>query len=192
MTSNFGSVTVKIAISGSAGIGKTTLAKALAQSLGLPLIAEGYAPLFDLPAAPPAELVPRFEKILRDKSALEASHQAYVADRASTDLFNLWLSLGLGQLPQETEKFYRACREHSQCYDYVVLLPWGVFSVQPIKNTGNFQQRADNPWIQLRNHATICGLNALWLPEARLIHLSQQAVSTEERLTAIKQFFVAS
>ena len=176
---------MKIAVSGCAGIGKTTLAQGLAQALELPFIPEHYELFFDQPGklnAPPERLIPLFKRVLGNKRAREAKHDAYVIDRCPIDLFNLWLSLGLSVKQEETREFYEKCRACSQDYDHVVVPPWGMFPLRQINDGHGYRGRTLDSWVQLRNHAAICGLAWLWLPHDRLIALPQEQAPPEIRL----------
>ncbi len=90
---------MKIAISGSAGTGKTTLATALAAKRGCSFVAENFDNFFDDNAAfikPARRLQQRIIATLEQKDAIENDCGDFVADRCAIDLFNLWLSPGYG------------------------------------------------------------------------------------------------
>lgn len=113
----------RIALSGSAGTGKTTLAQLLAQRLGLPLIPEAMRAYLEaggrrLEQLPPSEAAAILASFRQDLWARERQLGAFVADNGALDL----------------EAYARWCRceRHAQGelevgrYDAVVLLPAGV------------------------------------------------------------------
>lgn len=163
--------TVKIAISGSAGIGKTTLARALAGHCGWCLIEEGYDGLF----GPDAEFLRSRTQLRREivgilerKNSLEDEADAFVADRSAVDLFNLWMSRGLGDDEKTTAWLYRRCRRYSAKYDLVFVPPWSAIPLRQLARPAR-RRRAMNPWFQLYSHATVIGLLHQWLPATRLV-----------------------
>jgi hypothetical protein len=179
---------VRIAVSGSAGIGKTTLAVALAEALGLPLIAENYEPLFRvLGKVPPTQpvLAAALTEIHETKRALEARHGDFVTDRCPVDVFYSWLMRGLGTMRKETAALFAQCREQTRQYDLVVLPPWGAFE-PPKPPPGPGVRRAVNPWIQLRGHACVVGLATMWVGESRLVRLPVSADTVERRVEHVR------
>jgi hypothetical protein len=167
---------MKIAISGSAGTGKTTLAQNLARSLNCAYIPEHYEPLFDRPGkfnGAPDVLAKAFNQVLDIKLAEQAKHDSFVADRSPADLLNLWLARGLFCLPEASQAFHDRCREAMKVYNLIVIPPWGALPLQNTAQPEKRQQRVTDPWRQLFNHAAISGLvhmfvgaeNILYLPE---------------------------
>lgn len=112
---------LRIAISGSACTGKSTLAQALATTLGLPLIPEamrlhleaGNPRLDTLPAEQAGAVLKHFQHDLRVK---ESHSETFVADNGALDLeaYACWYGCDLPWEPWE------------QRYDAIVLLPAGV------------------------------------------------------------------
>lgn len=116
-------MTWRIALSGSAGTGKTTLAQLLARRLDLPLIPEamrahleaGGARLDDLPPAEAATILASFRQDLENQ---ERELGAFVADNGALDLeaYTRWYRCGSGSRPGLV----------AGRYDAVVLLPAGL------------------------------------------------------------------
>lgn len=175
---------MKIVISGCAGIGKTTLARDLADALGVACIGENYQPLFDPPGGftgPPQQLAERFTRVLNRKRLLEKEAGDFVVDRGPIDLFNLWLASRLGRLAQLTSGFAAVCRDFARQYDYVVFPPYGVLPLRP-HDVQDGRVRVQNEWVQLRNHAAILGLALLWLPQPKVLQLPADAGDPAQRV----------
>ena len=180
---------MKIAVSGCAGVGKTTLAGALANALGVPLIPEQYDPLFNQPGkfmGPDSSvLVPDFQSILRNKRSQEVRYGDFVTDRCPIDLFHLWMARGLGKLEDKTAAFHDACRDSVQDYELVVIPPWDGIEFRQIDSPPDLRYRTMNKWIQLHNHACITGYACLWISSARLELLPMQLQSIDDRVAHV-------
>ena len=128
---------MKIAISGAANTGKTTLAKGLAKQTGLPLIEEGFGEIRRGPNPDKSGdfLAGCFQKIDRAKRQLEEKYQSgFISDRCTIDLFNFWSAFPILQLRPDALEFYKNCKNHAKTYDYVVFLPWGSVAYSEIEN----------------------------------------------------------
>lgn len=179
---------MKIAIAGSAGSGKTTLAKALAARLEFVYIAENYEAFFDQPGkfnSPPHLLSRAFIEVLEKKRTLELQAGSFVADRCPVDLFHLWLRKNLFQLEEETRQYYDQCQAYCRDYDFIILSAWGCLDLTPLPDKASPQKRVMNPWVQLSNHASISGLASMWLPAERIIHLPQQKATVAKNVQMV-------
>ena len=163
---------MKIAISGSAGIGKTTLAKALATRLGVDFIAEGYEPMFDRPGrfhGDFAGLTQVIRQILETKHTLEQRAGSFVADRCPADLMRLWLARETeAPLLADLRAFEARCRLYMADYDAVVIPPFDVFKLEQ-QNIGATGFRVLDYWSQLRSYAGISGLVMHFAGSGRVI-----------------------
>lgn len=183
---------MKIAVSGSACTGKTTLAQNLAERLNITFIPEHFEALFALPqqrgggAAGGKERIEAYRSVLQTKRSEEEQHDSFIVDRCPLDLMNLWLSQGLSRRPKPTDQFYRQCREAMATYDFVVIPPWGRLPVEPLHANGK-QVRNLNPWALLHSHATIVGLARMWLRRGHLLVLPNNADSVEDRVNYVIQ-----
>jgi hypothetical protein len=181
---------MKIAVSGTAGVGKTTLAQSLAPLLRLDVIEENYQPFFEQAGgfnAPPQQLLPLFHKVFDTKQRLEQDSNNFIADRCPIDLFHLWMTKGLHTLERETDEFFTRCVMAARRYDFIVLPAWGSIGLQQKQRGSGKQRRVMNNWTQLRNHAAIVGYTYLWVPAERIIQLPMPLSDTEQRIHFVLQ-----
>jgi len=175
---------VKIAISGCAGIGKTTLASALAQRHKVQLVEEGYDGFFNSDfdfIKSPRQLKRKILGVLEKKNDLEDQASSFIADRCAVDLFNLWMANGLGADQKSTSRLYQRCRAYTDKYDFVFVLPWSAIPLKQISAPAR-RRRTMSAWFQLHNHANIIGLLHQWLPPERLVPIPFHLVDLEKRL----------
>jgi broad specificity phosphatase PhoE/nicotinamide riboside kinase len=152
----------RIALSGSAGTGKTTLGRRLAQELGVPFLEERMRQRlesgFDLHRLTPEDWRQLIES---DRAAQRAEElrcaQGFVADRSSLDYAAFWLHYQLHEDAQRTERFVQAMVEEARGYDRILLFPHGVL---PLVDDG---VRSTNPWTQLRFQTILEGLVGRYL-----------------------------
>jgi nicotinamide riboside kinase len=114
---------LRIALSGSAGTGKTTLAQLLAERLKLPLIPEAMRTYLEaggdrLERLPPAEVASILASFVQDLQEQETRLGAFVADNGALDLAAYARWYGCERAFLEVPWAGR--------YDAVVLLPAGV------------------------------------------------------------------
>lgn len=148
----------RIAISGSAGVGKSTLARALAAELGLPYLPEGMREylqgggpdLHQLGHDGIRTLVLRLWEERREAEARAVA--GFVADRSSYDFAAFWLFYRFAEPDDATTSAYLEATMRSDRYDLVALLPWGRL---PLEADG---VRSTNPWVQLHTQCLIEGM----------------------------------
>ncbi|MCB9764385.1 MAG: histidine phosphatase family protein [Alphaproteobacteria bacterium] len=162
-----------LALSGSAGVGKTTLGRALAGSLGLPFIAEGMRARLEaglnLHSLTHEALQALILELWAEQRAAEdaaiAQSGGFVADRSSVDFAAFWLYYGFAHLREPTAAFLAETLGHAARYDRVLLLPWGVL---PLQADG---VRSSNPWVQRHFQAVVEGLLGRELAPGRLLRM---------------------
>ena len=159
---------MKIALSGSAGTGKTTLARALSQELALPYFEEGMRSLLEGGLDLHSLNIEQHRQLMRDMwSAQEAQElgavEGFVADRSSLDYAAFWLHYGLYEDREASDEFMAAMQAYAESYDHVVLLPWGVIQLQ------DDGVRTTNRWIQLRYQGILETCLKRFLPPAKLL-----------------------
>ncbi|MCY2960095.1 MAG: histidine phosphatase family protein [Planctomycetota bacterium] len=178
-----GSARPRIAISGSAGTGKTTLGKRLASDLGVPFVEEGMRRRIEAGFRPHGYGAREWAALMRDlweehRAGEDAAAGGFVADRSSLDFAAFWLHYGLHEDVEATERFVEEMRAHAARYDRIVLLPWGAL---PLVDDG---VRSTNRWTQLRYHSILEGLLDRMAPE-RVLRLSG-GQSVLERLALVR------
>jgi hypothetical protein len=179
---------LKIAISGCAGIGKTTLAKDLAEYFDVEIIDENYDGFFNENGSfisRPKLLQQQIIDVLHEKHNREEASGDFISDRCPIDLFNLWLSRGYAKSQKKTLALSQYCRTYVKKYDAIIVLPWGSIPLQQINNDESSRKRVMNPWIQFHNHSVIIGLCQQWLPSSKLLPISGNIKSHEARLELV-------
>jgi predicted ATPase len=160
----------RIVFSGSAGTGKTTLARAVADRLGLPYIEEGIRPrveaglkLYLLDESQRRDLIRELWE--EQHAAQEAAGHGFVADRSAVDYAAFWLHYGLTDEQEETRTFLAEMERAARAESRVVLCPWGVL---PLEADG---VRSTNPWLQLRYQALVEGMHGRMTDTERLVRV---------------------
>ena len=161
-------MTLRIALSGSAGTGKTTLGRRLADELGLPFIEEGMRRRLEaglrLHEFGPGD----YEDLICDLWAEQREQEralaatGFVADRSVYDFAAFWLHYGFMADRERTERTLPALLEEGRHYDRVLLLPWGVI---PLEHDG---VRSTDRWTQLRFQSIVEGLLERFAPEGQV------------------------
>ena len=144
----------RIALSGSAGTGKTTLGRRLAAHLGVPFLEEGMRRRLEqglqLHRLDPEALRALVEELWEEQLALEeAATGGFVADRSAADYAAFWVHYGMIHDRERTEAWMASTLGRLPRYDRVVLLPWGVL---PLQADG---VRSTNRWTQFQYQATV-------------------------------------
>jgi broad specificity phosphatase PhoE/nicotinamide riboside kinase len=156
----------RIALSGSAGTGKTTLGKRLAAELGIVFIEERMRQRlergFDLHGLTPAAWRALMDE---DWSAQRAAEEdaagGFVSDRSSLDFAAFWLHYALYEDERSTDAWMERMSADARSYDKILLLPWGSL---PLEQDG---VRSTNRWTQLRYQTILEGvLERFARPEA--------------------------
>lgn len=149
----------RLALSGSAGIGKSTLGRELARRLEVPFIDEGMRRRLEAGLqlhgmdedTHRALLVELWEEQVREEDAAAAAHGGFVADRSCVD-FAAFALLFHSHVPEFCEAFVPRVLAAVGRYDAVIVLPWGVL---PLEVDG---YRSTNRWYQRRFQSTVEGL----------------------------------
>jgi nicotinamide riboside kinase len=147
----------RIALSGSAGTGKTTLGRRLASEMGVAYIDELMRRRLE--AGLRLEGLSRdgwralVRELWREQRALqEQAREGFVADRSSLDYAAFWLHYGLHEDEGETRAFFAEMAAASAELDAIVLFPWGVL---PLVADG---VRTPDPWTQLSFQGVLEGV----------------------------------
>ena len=181
---------MRIAIVGSAGVGKTTLATTLSSHLELPLSPDPVRPLLgelNLPAPnrqTDADRLALCDAVLNRRMAFESSHDAFVADRAALDTAVYWLRWCPARaFPSETAALLARARQHMARYTHVLLLPWGALPLE------DDRVRTPDPWYQYGMHALTRGVLADW--GVPYVEVSRELRSVEARVATCMEIVAA-
>ncbi|WP_242339015.1 MULTISPECIES: uroporphyrinogen-III C-methyltransferase [Anaeromyxobacter] len=165
------SAPLRIAVTGSAGSGKTTLARALAARLGLSVVPEETRAWIDggghpLPGLAPGEARAVLQELWRQRVAAEGAHTEFVADNCSLDLAAYALHHGCASTGDPgTGALLEASAAHAASYAAILVLPWGVI---PYERDG---VRSAEPYVELRYQLVLEGLLRAHAVPARVHHL---------------------
>lgn len=177
--------TLRIALSGSAGTGKSTLGMALAERLELPYIEEGMRArveaglqFYKLNEAERRDLI---QDLWREQRELEEKASGgFVSDRSSIDYAAFWLHYGLTDAEQETESFMESMKVEAERLDKILLCPFGVL---PLESDG---VRSTNRWLQLRYQSLLEGLHGMYTEPTQLVRLPNTTVFDERIAFALE------
>ena len=163
---------MKIAVSGAVSTGKTTLAKALADGLDLPFIAESMDTLFGSQQESrkkPEEFAAAVVECLERKRSLEKESGRFVIDRCPLDLMNFWQAR---MLPRKCagHDILELCGRYMADYDFVILTPLGAIPLTQESPDETGQQRPKNPWRTSKGSAMISGLANIFFPPPNTAH----------------------
>lgn len=175
----------RVALSGSAGTGKTTLGRRLAEALQVPFLEEPMRArledgldLHSLSHDDLRRLVLELWEHQRDAEA--AASDGFVADRSAADYAAFWIHYGFHHDPLATEPVLQPLLAHVANYDRIVLLPWGVL---PLADDG---VRSTNRWIQFMFQSLVEGFLGRHATAARLLRMPAER-DLERRLEHVLQ-----
>lgn len=174
----------RLAITGSAGVGKTTLGNRLADLFGVPFIREGMRArieagldLHTLGADSRRALVrDLLDEALRQTRAAVDTSGGFVADRCSLDFAAFWLYYGFSFDGDATRHLFTRAEEALAEYDRIVVLPWGAI---PLRADG---VRSANPWLQLHYQSLLEGLLFRRVESHRILRMPLPVIDLEERV----------
>lgn len=158
----------RIGLTGSAGVGKTTLALTVADALGVPVLEERMRARLLAGFSLHAMTRDEHRDLLRDDSedlidAATACDDGFVSDRTPLDFVAFWLCNGYAaDEPDGTGALLERAIAATEAWDAVIVLPWGVL---PLLDDG---VRYPNRWHQLHAQTVIEGLCRRYVPMPRL------------------------
>lgn len=150
---------MKIALSGSGGTGKTTLANSVSKRLGIPAIPEfarEVAAEMGIPEIRQMTSEQSYEfqnRILQRKIDEEAKHETFIADRSTADNIAYYLRwCARDNDDSKNAEYVSKCIGHLDTYDLVMILPWqGI----PLEDDGF---RSARLYYQYGIHCLIVGI----------------------------------
>lgn len=180
----------RIAISGTSGVGKSTLAKALAEKLAVSVIEESFDEFIDrsdMENKTLQKIAQELFDIFKHKARLEDEHRAFVSDRSPLDLLHLWCHYKLDMhATRETNKaFFDHCLSRAAGYDYIIFPPWGSLPIEE-KETGRAGVvRNTNMFTQCKHHASTLGFAHIAVDKARIIEIPRGITDQQARLAFV-------
>lgn len=175
---------IRLAISGSAGTGKTTLAMDLAGRLELPYLEEGFRKRreagLDLHNLSPTEtralLTELYEEAIGE---VKACGEGFVQDRCPLDFLAFWLHYGFWSEQEESHELYSRAQADLKFYDTIIVLPWGAIELE-------FDGiRSTNRWLQLKYQSLFEGLAHRLAPDNKLLWMPVEIKGKAERLAFV-------
>jgi predicted ATPase len=118
----------RIVLTGASGVGKTSLATALAQRLNLSLVPEiarilcterGYSNPAEIP-----DQVKFRQDVLERQVEAETLTGSFIGDRSTVDCWVMWQRWHLcTAMTYESEAYYQRCRAQAQTYTQIIYVP---------------------------------------------------------------------
>lgn len=162
--------TPRIAMCGSAGVGKSTLGRRIADALGLPYLDETMRDrlaagldIHTLDHDGMRDLLVELWQEQRDREA--ACPEGFVTDRSPIDYATFWLHYHLHHDREATESWMSETLAELPRFDAVVLLPWGVL---PLVDDG---VRSTNRWAQFMFQGMVEAMATRSADDAQLLRL---------------------
>lgn len=170
---------LRIGICGSASVGKTSLANALAAELKLPCLREEMRDYLEstgvnLAELPSAETAAVLEQLWKEREQKELRTRSFVADNCPLDFAAYALYYGCLNSENSTI-FLSKTLEFAAKYDAVFVLPWGVL---PYAEDG---VRPANQHLQLRYQFILEGLLRKHVDPKKLHFFPENIVHLDKR-----------
>lgn len=172
----------RIGLTGSAGVGKTTLALTLGATLDAPVLHEAMRARLEAGFSLAGLSREEHQRLLLSDAAdlaamtAAAAETGCVADRTPLDFLAFWFCNGYGaDSPAETTAFVERTAVALRDFDMVLVLPWGAL---PLVDDG---VRFANPWHQLHAQMVIEELCRRYAPADKLAFLPADIVEPDAR-----------
>jgi nicotinamide riboside kinase len=177
----------RIAVTGSAGTGKTTLVDALGRHFGLPVVPEHMRSRIEAGLDLHKLEWPQFRALIRElydehlaaRDAAIAETGGAVTDRCPLDTLGFWLHYGFGSDEAETDALAADAVAQMAPLDLVVILPAGAI---PFVTDG---VRSPNRWLQIKFQILIEGLLERFAPDVPVLRMPADVLDPQARIDAV-------
>lgn len=182
---------MRLSITGAAGIGKTTLARALAEHYAVPVLAEDFGGIvraFNTPPSSGESGVSQWRAAcraacrdwLRKRETQYRAHPGFVEDRCAIDILFRWLLENLSDADNgETQRMIELTRALLATTDFVVIPPLAlteqVQNEEGLVRVGSFSRL-------FRAQSLALGIAGQLLEPSRLIVIPDDRQTLEERM----------
>lgn len=162
---------LKIMLAGCSGVGKTTLAKHISESLNIPFISGSYSDL-----VPETAEITHADMVMQDAATImqqdykllslrgkQCDVDRFITDRSPLDSAAYWINKLSHQVPScETEQFMEACKQllDGKC-THLIFIPYSRKFMNNWEIEDN-QKRILNPHYQFQISQLIYGVLELW------------------------------
>lgn len=176
----------KLAISGSAGTGKSSLASALARSLKLPYLEESFRRhredgliFHHLSPTEQSDLI----RELYTESITQATQcpNGFVQDRCPIDFLAFWLHYGFWNDEKRSAALFNRVQMDLSLYNRIIILPWGRFDIE------EDGVRSTNRWLQLKFQSLLEGLFTRFVPKDLIYWMPDDIATKKGRLDRVHE-----
>ena len=179
---------IRLVFVGSAGQGRTNVAKSLSEKLGVLMLPSPVKTILSLQNYDYNSGIPvekwmaqngRQFEVLDRRIDLEKKHSSFISDRCCIDIASYILLEQFDKLSDKEIKHYlQICYQQAITYSHILLFPWGKL---PLVNN---KLRTVNRWYQALVHATQKFLLDYW----DLSYYELQEKESDERVEEILEF----
>jgi uroporphyrin-III C-methyltransferase len=179
---------LRIGICGSASVGKTSLANALASDLGLPCLREEMRDYLEgtginLVELPPSEVAATLLQLWEERKQKESQTPAFIADNCSLDFAAYALYYGCLNEANSTI-FLSKTLEFVAKYDAIFVLPWGVLPYTPDGI------RPASQHLQLRYQLILEGLLRKYVDPKKLHFFPEKITHLDDRCRWVRSLIM--